>query len=186
MAADIYSFLSQFTGGGARPNRYEVILSFPNGVGSSEVSKKIQFTCKATSIPATEMGVADVPYKGRHVKIPGDKTFGDWNVTILIDNDFIGRSTFEQWHNQILGFTSNVAADTDWINPINVYATAIVNQLDRADNIIQTYQIGGIFPTNVSEISLGYDTNDSVMEQQVTFAVNDVAIFDLNGQQTTS
>lgn len=171
MTADIYSFLSNFKGGGARPNRYQVVLDFPKGVGSTETSRKIGFTCKATAIPSSNMGVIDLPFMGRQIKVPGDKTWDDWNVTVLIDNDFATRDVFEAWHNKILGFQSNVA-DKDFIDPANVYAKAQVHQLDRADTIVKTYFVEGIFPTSVGEISLGYDSNDQVMEQPVTFAIN--------------
>lgn len=35
MPADIYGFLGNFQGGGARANRYEVMLTFPQGIGSN-------------------------------------------------------------------------------------------------------------------------------------------------------
>ena len=172
MTASIYDFLSNFRGGGARPNRYEVILTFPAGVPAAiAASQKISFTCSAATIPSSNMGVIDVPYMGRQVKVPGDKIFDDWSVSVLIDNDFLGRSVFEKWHDLLLGFRSNVAAP-QMVNPINAYARAIVNQLDRADNVIQRYQVDGIFPTQVGGIQLGYDQNDQVMLQPITFAIN--------------
>ena len=172
MTASVFDFLANFRGGGARPNRYEVILTFPMGVPFAQAaSQKIGFTCSAATIPSTNIGVIDVPYMGRQVKVPGDKIFDDWTVSVLIDNDFLGRSVFEKWHDMLLGFRSNVA-QPQMVNPANAYARAIVNQLDRADNIVQRYQVDGIFPTQVGEITLGYDQNDQVMLQPITFAIN--------------
>lgn len=171
MVADIYSFMANFKGGGARPNRYEVIIDFPRGVGSTDTSRKFAFTCKAASIPESTIGVIDVPYKGRQLKIPGDKTFADWNVTVLLDNDYGTRAVMEEWHDKILGFESNVA-DPGFIDPINIYARAKVHQLDRADNIVRTYYIDGIFPSSLGEVTLGYDSNDQISEQSITFAIN--------------
>ena len=53
MAANVNSFLANFTGGGARANRYEVIIGFPNflNIRDTTVQQKISFTCKAASIP---------------------------------------------------------------------------------------------------------------------------------------
>ena len=172
MTASIYDFLANFQGGGARPNRYRVILTFPGTVPAGlQASNKISFTCSAAAIPASSLGVVDVPYMGRQVKVPGDKIWEDWNVQILLDNDFIGRSAFESWHDQLLGFRSNVA-QADKVNPINAYARAQVNCLDRADNVTQIYRIDGMFPINVGEVQLGYDQNDQVALQPVTFAIN--------------
>lgn len=172
MSADIHTFLANFAGGGARPNRYEVVLTFPAGVPNAlPASVKAGFTCRAASIPASNMGVVGVPYKGRTIKVPGDKEWDDWTVQILIDNDFATRDVFERWHDLILGFDSNVASN-GFVNPANAYARATVNQLDRYDAIIKTYVIDGMFPSQVGELSLAYDANDQIMEQSVTFAIN--------------
>ncbi len=57
MAANVNSFLANFTGGGARANRYEVIIGFPNflNIRDTAVQQKISFTCKAASIPASSI-----------------------------------------------------------------------------------------------------------------------------------
>ena len=172
MAAGVRDFLANFRGGGARPNRYEVIMTFPGTVPNGvRVSEKISFTCTATTIPSATLGTAIVPFMGRQVKLPGDRTFEDWTVTVVLDNDWLGRRAFEQWHDQMLGFTDNLA-EQNMLNPINAFGVGIVNQLDRADNVIERYEVEGIFPTLVGEVQLGYDQNDMVALQQVTFAVN--------------
>lgn len=172
MSADIHSFLANFQGGGARPNRYEVVLTFPAGIPNGiSASVKAGFTCRSASIPASNMGVIDVPYKGRQVKVPGDKVWDDWTVQILIDNDFATRDVFERWHDLILGFDSNVASN-GFVNPANAFARAQVNAMDRYDQVIKTYVVEGMFPSQVGELSLAYDANDQIMEQSVTFAIN--------------
>jgi len=170
--ADVYSFLSNFRGGGVRPNRYRVNISFPLTVQRAvEAATKISFTCQAASIPESTLGAIDVPYMGRQVKIPGDKVWGDWTVQILLDNDFLGRSVFEQWQDQLLGFRTNVA-QPQMLNPIFSYAQADVIALDRADKETQRYRVYGIFPTMLGEIQLGYDQNDQIAMQPVSFAIN--------------
>lgn len=173
MPADIFGFLGNFQGGGARPNRYEVMLTFPTTIGGTAIAQKISFTCKATSIPGFTIGEAVVPYKGRQIKVPGDAVFNDWNVTILIDNDFIGKTVFEDWLNMMNGWESNTTK-AGYMAPSKIFGNGTINQLDREDKVIKTYEVQGIFPKDVSEIALGYDTNDTVMEQAVTFAVNNI------------
>lgn len=173
MAASIFDFLANFGGGGVRPNRYEVIINFPNGVGDVAITQKISFTCKATAIPEMTLGEIAVPYKGKQAKLPGDAVTNDWNVTIILDNDFVGRDVFETWVNKINGTTTNTA-DVGWTAPLTLFGNAVVKQLDREDKVIKTYYLQGIFPKSVGEIALGYDTNDAIAEQPVTFSVNGV------------
>jgi hypothetical protein len=167
----INSFIANFQGGGARPNRYEVILTFPALVANPFATTKASYTCKAASIPSSNMGAVDVPYMGRSVKVAGDKTFDDWNVTIINDTDFSVRDTFEQWVDRILGHERNASAN-GWENPSNYYANAVVRQLGRENQVLKEYAVEGIFPTQVGDIQLGYDQNDQIEEFQVTFAVN--------------
>lgn len=186
MAANINSFLENFRGGGARQNRYEVFIGFPATLGATtDIVQKISFTCKASSIPASTIGTAMVPYKGREIKIQGDRTFDDWSITVILDNDFKGRDLFETWIATMIGNTSNVAKSVNEINPMNTFGQAQVHMLDRNDNIIKRYQISGMFPTSVGDITIGYDQNNQVIEQQITFAVNEVEAFNSNGSPST-
>lgn len=170
--AGIGDFLANFQGGGYRPNRYNVVLTFPAGVPNAlAAAVKTGFTCKAAAIPSSNMGVAEVPFMGRQAKIPGDKVWDDWNVSIMIDTDFATRDVFETWHDLILGFRNNTAAP-GFANPVNAFATAQVQALDRYDNVVKVYQVEGMWPTTVGEIQLGYDQNDQVAEFPVTFAIN--------------
>lgn len=173
MPADIFGFLGNFQGGGARPNRYEVMLTFPRGISSTAINQKISFTCKASSIPGSNIGEAVAPYKGRQVKVPGDVVFNDWTVTVLIDNDFVGKTVFEEWLNLMNGWEANTT-QAGYMAPTMIYGNGTIKQLDREDKVIATYEVQGIFPKDVGEIALGYDTNDTIMEQAVTFAVNGI------------
>lgn len=172
MTASAMDFLANFQGGGFRPNRYRVVLSFPQAVPNTlAATTKAGFTCKATSIPSTMLGTAEVYFMGRPVKIPGDKTWDDWTVSIYMDTDFVTRDAFETWHDLILGFESNTASE-GMANPVNAFATAQVHALNRYDEIVKTYDLDGIWPTQVGEVTLGFDQNDQVAEFPVTFAVN--------------
>ena len=172
MTASVHDFLANFRGGGARPNRYQVVLTFPPDVSDGlAAATKAGFTCKAASVPESTVGTITVHYMGRPIKIPGDKEWSDWNVTCYVDQDYVTRGVFEEWHNKILGFDTNVASD-GFQDPSNCFARAKVMLLDRYDQVTRTYDVEGIWPTSVGEVTLGYDQNDQVMEQQVTFAIN--------------
>ena len=162
--SNIAEFKSQFQGG-VRPNQFRVFMSKgPNGIGT----KNFSFLGKAASIPASTIGNVDVPYRGRQLKVPGDRTFEDWTLTVFNDGEWSARSYFEKWMQVLQGHRTPVRS----VSATDVYGNAVVQQLSRTGNAIATYTMEDIYPTNVAAIDLGFDTNDSVEEFQVTFAVN--------------
>ena len=166
----VAQFLANFRGG-ARANRYKVMIDFPQGIGSSGVARKLSFSCKATKIPNSKIGFAPAAYMGRIIKFPGDMEFDDWTVTVYNDNDFSVRDAMTQWVDKMLGHESNVASP-GWDNADMYMKTATVYQYDRSDNILKTYTVQGLFPIEVAAIDLGYEENDKIQEFEVTFAVS--------------
>lgn len=164
--SSVTAFLGQLEGG-ARPNRYRVRITGPQA--GATVSEKLMFLCKAASIPSTEIGRCDVAYMGRNVKISGDKEFADWTITVYNDTTWDLRGEFERWMNGMLNHEGNVTA---FQNARDYHADAKVEQLDRNEKVIQTYDLRAIFPMSIGEITLGYDQNNTVEEFQVTLAVN--------------
>ena len=160
--SNIAEFKSQFQGG-VRPNQFSVRID-RSPVGGAN----FQFLGKAASIPASTIGNVDVPYRGRQLKVPGDRTFEDWTLTVFNDGEWSARSYFEKWMQVLQGHRTPVRS----VSATDVYGNAVVQQLSRTGNAIATYVMEDIYPTNVAAIDLGFDTNDSVEEFQVTFAVN--------------
>ena len=98
----ISDFKSKLTGGGARPNLFEVELAFPTAVAiENDVLQKARFLVKAAALPASTVAPIEVPFRGRILKIAGDRTFETWTITVLNDVDFVIRSAFEKWMNVI-------------------------------------------------------------------------------------
>ena len=56
-------FKSKLTGGGARPNLFKVTCNFPTYVGGDV--EKASFMCKAAQLPASVLGLVEVPFRGR-------------------------------------------------------------------------------------------------------------------------
>lgn len=167
----INEFIANFQGGGARPNLYDVTLTFPFGIASPNTSRKASFSCKAASLPSSTLSPIILPYMGREVKVAGDRTFDDWTITILNDTDFDVRDAFERWVDAIGGAVSNLASP-GFSNPTRYYANAIVEQMTTEGVPVKWYSMEGIFPINIAEIPLAYDANNQVEEFSVTLAVN--------------
>ena len=77
---NISSFAGQFLKGGIRPHLFEV-----NGTIGPFSDEKIPFLVKAAQLPASTLGLIEVPYRGRKIKVPGDRTFAEWQITVLAD-----------------------------------------------------------------------------------------------------
>ena len=178
----IDKFKSRLTGGIARPNLFEVVLAFPDGTvdaSVSDIDPKTRFLVKAAALPASNIAPISVPFRGRQLKIAGDRTFDEWTITVINDTDFAIRGSFERWMNSM----SKVSDNAGNINPEDYTRDAFVYQLGRSavDSasqssdqnmpVLRTYKFYSIFPTNVSQIDLSYDSSDSVEEFTVTLQV---------------
>ena len=183
----ISQFKSNLAGGGVRPNLFEVELNFPNGSGqslgfmsndstptaatqtltTSGVGDKVPFMVKAAALPASNITPVEVPFRGRILKVAGERTFDSWTVTVLNDADFKIRTVMEQWMNGISRLTNGSGE----VNPTDYTADAEVTQLDRNGGELRKYEFIGLFPTNISEIALSMDTTDTIEEFTVEFQV---------------
>jgi len=186
-------FKSKLAGGAARPNLFEVsIPSFPASVvdawGSGDDGENgvFKFLCKAAQLPASTVSEVPVPFRGRILKVAGDRTFAPWTVTIINDEDFRLRTAFERWANVL----SKLDDATGVSNPTSYMTDAYVQQLGRGatqfsvsndggeSSILRTYKFYDIFPTQISAIDLNYDDTNAVETFQVTFQVQYFTIGD--------
>lgn len=162
----ITQFKNKLSGGGARPNLFEVSITFPTAL-TDDSADLAQFMVKAAALPASNLGPIEVPFRGRTLKIAGDRTFDTWTVTVLNDTNFVLRHAFEDWINSI----NNVETATGLITPADYMKEAEVAQLDRDGSVLRTYKLHSIFPTNVSQIDLSAESSDSIEEFTVEFQV---------------
>ena len=177
MAFNINQFRSEMKGDGARANLFEVELTFPGFVlNNKRVAESSKFMCKASQVPGSTIGTATVQYFGREVKFAGNRTFPDWTVTIINDEDFALRSAFERWMNGINSHAGNrrdPAALTLNANGTTIggYGSqAKVTHYGKLGNVAATYNFIGMFPTDVAAIDLDWGNNDAIEEYTVTFA----------------
>ena len=194
---NLSSFKSRLKGGGARPNIFEVQLDeFPaevNSLWGSEEKIDFRFFCKTAQLPASNIAAIEIPFRGRTLKVAGDRTFDTWTVTVINDEDFKIRHAFEAWMNLL----SKLDNATGAVNPTSYMRSATVSQLGRSDQlegtkvrnnvttagpgggssgsgdttVLRTYNFIDIFPTNVSAIDLSYDSTDTIEEFSVEFQV---------------
>tara|TARA_B100000902_G_scaffold190779_1_gene182353 strand:- start:960 stop:1604 length:645 start_codon:yes stop_codon:yes gene_type:complete len=183
----IDSFKSRLIGGGARPNLFEVEMAFP-AIGGNEnaIFEELKDTSyrmmiKGAQLPASNIQEVVVPFRGRQLKVAGDRRFEPWTITVINDGDFRLREAFEKWAN----FITKVSDGSGTVNPSDYYANWVVNQLGRASTdlsltgeanpakieVLRRYQMVGCWPSSVGAIELTYDAQDVIEEFQVTLQV---------------
>ena len=164
---NINDFKSRLRGGGARPNQFKVTLPFPGYAAVGGETSDLAFLCRATALPGQSIPSFDVPFRGRLLKLAGDRTFEPWTITVMNDTDFKLYRAFERWMNGINNMTDNEGI----ANPADYQVDGFVDQLDRNGATLKSYTYRGLFPTNLASIALNYSDNDKIEEFDVTFAI---------------
>ena len=164
--ANITDFKAKLAGGGARANQFKVTMPFPGYAQVGGEIEELAFLCKATVIPAMTVGTVDIKFRGRSIKIAGDRTFEDWNITVYNDTNFKLRNAFERWQNGI----NNMSDNEGLTNPADYQVDAFIDHLDRNGNTVKSYTLRGAFPKTVGAIELTYDEQTAIEQFQVTFA----------------
>ncbi len=192
-ARTLDTFKSKLLGGGVRPNFFEVELKFPNlAIDDNDVSDRTRFLVKGAALPASIIAPISVPFRGRELKIAGERSFDTWTVTVINDSNFVLRDAFEKWMNVINKHSDNAGE----VNPTIYQQEAYVHQLGRAPitnpagqpassgntvPILRSYHFYGVFPTNISSIELSYDSNNVIEEFSVEFQVQWWEALNANG-----
>jgi hypothetical protein len=161
--------------GGARPSHFQVSLQLPSNLeipNKDVFQRKISFLASAASLPASTITPIEVSYFARKIKVAGSRTFEDWTITVLNDEDFALRGAFEAWSNAINGRTSNLRQNGATSSPESYKTDALVKQFakDSETTPIRKYRFQGLFPTAVSTIELNWNTDSEIETFTVNFA----------------
>lgn len=156
--------------GGARPSLFEVQITLPTAIefANPNAATRIPLLVRAAQLPAMTIDPVEVPYFGRKIKLAGDRTFADWTVTIMNDEDFAIRNVMEEWSNAI----NRIRGNTKAVNGNDYKGTAEVRQFSKGTSTgpIRTYIFNGIFPLTIDAIGLDWDTTNQIENFDVTFA----------------
>ncbi len=152
--------------GGARANLFQITVSPPTGITTGLASNLLEFTCKGGSLPGSVVAQIDVPYRGRQMKVAGDRTFENYTITVFNEDAGGIRNAFERWMQGINEHANNVGVK----DPQGYQADITIRQLDRTNTVTKTYVLSDAFPVNLGAIELSYDANDAIEEFTVEFA----------------
>lgn len=151
----ISNFIGGFQGG-ARANLFAVTLT------GGLTTPGLDFHCKAASLPSSIVGVIPVNFRGRVLQIPGDRTYEDWTITVINEENMALKKAFIDWQQKLNNHTSNTG------KPFDGWSTATVQQLKRDGSPGATFTLSHVWCDNVSATDVGWDTVDSITEFTVT------------------
>ena len=161
----IDDFKSKLTGGGARANMFKVTVNFPSyAAGNSE---QTSFMCKASSFPASVIEPIEIPFRGRKLQLAGDRTFEPWSITVMNDNEFSVRNSFERWSDGINAHSAN----TGFPDTADYFSDLIIEQLRRDGTTSKTVTIRGAWPSNIGPIEVANDSENTIEEFEVEFQI---------------
>ena len=86
ITSNVSSFLNNIKQG-VKSNLFLVEFEWPSVVTDGPDNDLANMLCKSAALPASNLGVIEVPFRGRTVKIAGDRTFDTWTVTIINDRN---------------------------------------------------------------------------------------------------
>ena len=183
-----FAVLNEFVGlfrsddGFARPNRYEVILTAPNGYTSGSVAnavanmtgaksagddRKASLRCQSISFPGRNLDtVADTNIYGPTREIVQGYSYGEVTGTFLCSNEHQEKGIFESWQNLAFDDTKtwSLGYYDNYVGQIDIY------QLDEKDNRRAGVKLVECFPKTIAAQELAYGTNDTITTVDVTFS----------------
>jgi hypothetical protein len=170
MAFNVAEFRANLVGDGARPNLFQVTLNFPtiaeNGVAAGQ---KATFMAKTAQLPGSTIGTVPLYYFGRELKFAGNRSFTDWSLQIINDEDFTIRKAIESWMNGINSHSGNVR-NGGAKAPTGYTVDAEVTQYGKTGDVLKKYKFVGLYPLDLAPIDLDWGSNDTIEEYGVTFA----------------
>jgi hypothetical protein len=116
-------------------------------------------------LPGQTIGVAPVYYRGRLIKMAGDREFAPFQCTVLNDSGFTIRSAIEQWMNGM----ENLGNKTGALQPAQYQTDMFISQLDRNGAVLKQYKLIGAFPVELGAVGLDFGSNDQLSTFSVSF-----------------
>ena len=162
-------------GGGARPSLYEVSINNSHNTdlsfGPTSAKGYSGLLVKAAAIPAGNIAPLPVNYAGRAYKWNGFRTFDNWTVTVINDEDFSARNRMMQWM-RLIGGKMDGTRNATFGDPISsgkyFDGDAEVTQLGTDGQAKQKYKFNYLWPTEISGIAVDW-SSDAIQEYTVTF-----------------
>ena len=172
MAFTVSEFKSNISsaGGGARPALYRISVTARDT--SFSFSDNESLLVKTTAIPTATIAPLTVNYAGRAYKWNGFRTYDNWTVTVINDEDFGIRNKMMQWMRLMGGKFDgerNSGYGDQLLGKQFFDGDATVKQLSTSGGVKQTYKFDYLWPTEIAGIPVDW-SSDAIQEYTITFA----------------
>jgi hypothetical protein len=147
--------------GGSRPNRFEVVPTWPSGV--SVPTEDGRFKIISASLPQAKINTIGVPYRGRTITFAGDRSYAPWLVGVYDDNNSQSLwRAFHQWKEDLDGHYNHTVKNNNY-GYENLQTTWTVHQYDtNGSTIARTIRLYKCWPSVIGEINLNMGENNFV------------------------
>ena len=163
------NFINAFQGG-TRPNRFRITGTSTVPKTGSPLGLFRETHCTAATLPESIVGIIPIPFRGRVYKFPGDRTYNEWNVTML--DDITPSATwqfFHDWSNQFNDHDTNISKSRQQKDEFCQDLT--VELLDhQSDNVIRTMRLLNAWPVQVGPVTLDMNAANQLGSFQVQIA----------------
>lgn len=182
---DIWSFLSHFEHGVAKPNRFRIELSLPSGVSGGNVGDvnaksqassikgeerrlnkngSISIKCHTMTVPPRTFQTLDVKQNNMSFKIPFGVSYDPVTFTFYADAEIDTRQYFEVWQAAVMNYSNNT------MNFMNEYTSDIkLFILDDEGRDVYGVTLYEAFPLGLSMIEMSYSNDNAPLNMSVTF-----------------
>lgn len=167
MSFSIDNFKANLLAGGHRTSNFSLNITNPiDGIADF----RVPLLAKSSQMPESNIAPLDVSYFGRKIKLAGQRTYQDWTVTIINDEDFMIRNAMEAWSHAINGASTNLRSASA-ASPLQYKSDAQVTLYSKTGLPVRTYNMRGIWPSVVSSVDLDWET-EGISQFSVTFAID--------------
>ena len=152
---DIDSYRQQFLGG-ARAYLFYAFFNFPGSTGIEDTSTP--YLVKSTQLPEIMTEEVRVPYTDYDLRTAGIQTYGDWTVTMNVDENGDILYKFYDWLD-----LCTYAVPNDYMKEQKIFL------LNSSGESVLSYTLYGAWPRTMSSVSLDYSSND-IAAVEISFA----------------
>jgi len=175
-------------------NKFQAIIPAPRALGGTgtventeqviqtqENFKLLQFVCDSANIPSKNLKLLDYqPMNfGKTSKVPTGMTFGDLNLTFMLDSKHKVLKLFELWFQSIINTTSEMAGSTGAIGGRTSYELAYKSEY-KTDILLRyfsnddnrkyiEYKFLDAYPVDMGAVELAWESNNQIAKIPVQF-----------------
>ena len=152
---NIDNFKNALSQGGVRGNLFRV----QGNIGNTSLPTEVGYLCKSASLPTSTLSALEVPYRGRKLKIPGDREFAEWTLTFISDGGFKLRNAFEKWMDELNQTVANKST-VDLNLSGSLFPDWSIDQLDRTGSPIKSYKFFHCWPSEITAMDVSSDATE--------------------------